>query len=76
MPFSIIDYNALTLNPVLLNKTEYDRDFSQDAYIQKHLIEHGGIVLLDGLDEVPEARKRRKALIEAIFTTVQEDTEK
>jgi formylglycine-generating enzyme required for sulfatase activity len=35
-------------------------------HIQQHLILHGGLILLDGLDEVPEAHQRRQALIEAI----------
>ena len=35
-------------------------------YLQRQLAQRGGIVLLDGLDEVPEAGKRRKCLLEAI----------
>ena len=35
-------------------------------YLQRQLALRGGIVLLDGLDEVPEAGKRRKCLLEAI----------
>ena len=35
-------------------------------YLQERLLEEGGMVLLDGLDEVPEAEHRRAALLEAI----------
>ena len=35
-------------------------------YLQKHLLSQGGIFLLDGLDEVPEAGRRRACLLEAI----------
>jgi len=39
-------------------------------YIQQKLFEKGGLILLDGLDEVPEAGKRRKCLLEAIQSWV------
>ena len=36
------------------------------AYLHGRLLREGGLILLDGLDEVPQARRRRKALLEAI----------
>lgn len=38
----------------------------------QHLKQHGGILLLDGLDEVPEAQQRREQLREAILQFVRE----
>lgn len=35
-------------------------------YIQDRLLREGGLVLLDGLDEVPEANRRRRCLLEAV----------
>ncbi len=35
-------------------------------YFQRRLLEQGGMVLLDGLDEVPEADRRRECLLEAV----------
>jgi len=35
-------------------------------HLQDHLLRRGGIFLLDGLDEVPEAGRRRRCLLEAI----------
>ena len=35
-------------------------------YLQKRLMQEGGLILLDGLDEVPEARQRRRVLLEAV----------
>jgi formylglycine-generating enzyme required for sulfatase activity len=35
-------------------------------YLQRRLALEGGLVLLDGLDEVPEAGSRRKCLLEAV----------
>ncbi|HEC36207.1 MAG TPA: NACHT domain-containing protein, partial [Anaerolineae bacterium] len=35
-------------------------------YLQRRLLEEGGLILLDGLDEVPEAERRRKCLLEAV----------
>ena len=35
-------------------------------YVQRQLESRGGLVLLDGLDEAPEAGRRRKSLLEAI----------
>lgn len=35
-------------------------------YFQGRLLKEGGFFLLDGLDEVPEARERRRALLESI----------
>jgi formylglycine-generating enzyme required for sulfatase activity len=35
-------------------------------FLQEQLLEKGGIILLDGLDEVPEAQRRREALREAV----------
>lgn len=35
-------------------------------YLQERLLNDGGLVLLDGLDEVPEAQQRRKTLLEAV----------
>ena len=35
-------------------------------YLQSRLLTEGGFILLDGLDEVPEARRRRVVLLEAI----------
>jgi predicted NACHT family NTPase len=37
------------------------------AYLQERLLKAGGVVLLDGLDEVPEAQRRREALREAVI---------
>ncbi|MBI5302836.1 MAG: SUMF1/EgtB/PvdO family nonheme iron enzyme [Chloroflexi bacterium] len=41
------------------------------APLKKHLLEHGGLVLLDGLDEVPDANARR-----ALLKSVIEDFER
>ncbi len=35
-------------------------------HLQARLLKDGGFVLLDGLDEVPEAQQRRKALLQAV----------
>jgi formylglycine-generating enzyme required for sulfatase activity len=35
-------------------------------YLQDRLLNEGGLILLDGLDEVPEAQQRRKTLLEAV----------
>ncbi len=35
-------------------------------YFQDRLLNQGGLILLDGLDEVPEAQQRRKTLLEAV----------
>lgn len=35
-------------------------------YLQERLLHDGGLILLDGLDEVPEAQQRRKTLLEAV----------
>jgi energy-coupling factor transporter ATP-binding protein EcfA2 len=35
-------------------------------YLQDRLVKEGGFILLDGLDEVPAARERRKGLVEAV----------
>ncbi|PKO22486.1 MAG: hypothetical protein CVU38_09080, partial [Chloroflexi bacterium HGW-Chloroflexi-1] len=35
-------------------------------YLQRRLMNDGGLILLDGLDEVPEARQRRRVLLEAV----------
>jgi formylglycine-generating enzyme required for sulfatase activity/energy-coupling factor transporter ATP-binding protein EcfA2 len=35
-------------------------------HLQGRLLREGGVILLDGLDEVPEARQRRKLLLEAV----------
>jgi len=35
-------------------------------YLQERLLNEGGLILLDGLDEVPEAQQRRKTLLEAV----------
>jgi len=35
-------------------------------YLQRRLLEEGGLLLLDGLDEVPEAGRQRKCLLEAV----------
>jgi formylglycine-generating enzyme required for sulfatase activity len=35
-------------------------------YLQRRLLEEGGLFLLDGLDEVPEADQRRRCLLEAV----------
>jgi hypothetical protein len=35
-------------------------------HLQRRLLEEGGLVLLDGLDEVPEASHRRRCLLEAV----------
>ena len=35
-------------------------------YLQRRLLDEGGLLLLDGLDEVPEANRRRKCLLEAV----------
>ncbi|MFN8595279.1 MAG: SUMF1/EgtB/PvdO family nonheme iron enzyme [Anaerolineae bacterium] len=35
-------------------------------YLQERLLNEGGLILLDGLDEVPEAQQRRKTLLDAV----------
>ncbi len=35
-------------------------------YVQDRLLREGGLLLLDGLDEVPEANRRRRCLLEAV----------
>jgi predicted NACHT family NTPase len=35
-------------------------------YLQQRLLREGGLILLDGLDEVPEAARRRQYLLESI----------
>ncbi|HEC36356.1 MAG TPA: NACHT domain-containing protein, partial [Anaerolineae bacterium] len=35
-------------------------------HLQRRLLEEGSLILLDGLDEVPEAERRRKCLLEAV----------
>ena len=35
-------------------------------YLQQRLLDEGGLILLDGLDEVPEANQRRRCLLEAV----------
>ncbi len=35
-------------------------------YLQRRLLAEGGFILLDGLDEVPEARQRRQVLLQAV----------
>ncbi|HHH41247.1 MAG TPA: NACHT domain-containing protein [Chloroflexi bacterium] len=35
-------------------------------HLQRRLLSEGGLVLLDGLDEVPQARRRRQVLLEAV----------
>jgi formylglycine-generating enzyme required for sulfatase activity len=35
-------------------------------YLQEHVLSAGGLFLLDGLDEVPEAGRRRRCLLEAV----------
>ncbi|HRQ38912.1 MAG TPA: SUMF1/EgtB/PvdO family nonheme iron enzyme [Chloroflexota bacterium] len=42
------------------------------AALEQHLKQQGGILLLDGLDEVPEAHQRREQLREAILQFVRE----
>jgi formylglycine-generating enzyme required for sulfatase activity len=39
-------------------------------YLQPRLIREGGLILLDGLDEVPEARRRRETLLGSISEMV------
>jgi formylglycine-generating enzyme required for sulfatase activity len=39
-------------------------------YIQARLLRHGGLFLLDGLDEVPQAGRRRRCLLESIESLV------
>ena len=40
-------------------------------YLQERLMAEGGVLLLDGLDEVPEADRRRVALLEAVQALAQ-----
>lgn len=40
-------------------------------YLQRRLLAEGGFILLDGLDEVPEARQRREVLIGAVAKLTQ-----
>ena len=40
-------------------------------YLQARLYHEGGVILLDGLDEVPLAHRRRRALLEAVLALVQ-----
>ncbi len=46
-----------------LGKPAADKLF---AHLQCRLLAEGGLILLDGLDEVPEARQRRQVLLQAI----------
>ena len=39
-------------------------------YLQRRLAQSGGLILLDGLDEVPDAGQRRKCLIQAVQSWV------
>jgi len=39
-------------------------------YVRTQVLRHGGFFLLDGLDEVPEAGRRRKCLLEALQALV------
>ena len=39
-------------------------------HLQSRLLKEGGLILLDGLDEVPEAHQRRKVLLEAVSAWV------
>ncbi|MEE8523431.1 MAG: SUMF1/EgtB/PvdO family nonheme iron enzyme [Thermoanaerobaculia bacterium] len=41
-------------------------------YLQDRLLKDGALVVLDGLDEVPEAHRRREALVEAVVELVGE----
>jgi formylglycine-generating enzyme required for sulfatase activity len=41
-------------------------------YLQRQLAQRGGLIMLDGLDEVPEAGKRRKCLLQAIASLQQD----
>lgn len=39
-------------------------------HLQSRLLKEGGFILLDGLDEVPEAHQRRQVLLEAVSAWV------
>ena len=41
------------------------------TYLQKRLLREGGLFLLDGLDEVPEAGRRRRCLLEAVQALIE-----
>ena len=57
-------WNALADDiAVHLGQPAADRLF---PYLQRRLFAEGGFILLDGLDEVPEARQRREVLIGAV----------
>ena len=45
-----------------------DRASAEDlvAHIRQRLLNQGGLILLDGLDEVPEAQRRRETLLSAL----------
>jgi|LGVF01.1.fsa_nt_gb predicted ATPase len=49
-------------------KSELDASAIGDyaAYLRNELLDHGGLILLDGLDEVPEADHRREQIKEAV----------
>jgi formylglycine-generating enzyme required for sulfatase activity len=40
-------------------------------YLQERLLREGGLFLLDGLDEVPEAGRRRRCLLEAVQALIE-----
>ncbi|MCE7985165.1 MAG: NACHT domain-containing protein [Caldilinea sp. CFX5] len=50
-----------------LGKASADKLF---PYLQARLCREGGVILLDGLDEVPQANRRRQALVEAVTALV------
>ncbi len=72
MPPSGTAGTAQTIWAHVCKKLAQDSLASYAPYLQKHLLETGALLLFDGLDEVPEASRRREQIKQAVqdFATV------